>query len=73
MKYKYTLKIHNVVDYSELESVMNNYGANGYRVSKAEFIGDTFDIGRPMKKFVLHLEQKIKNVAKQKFDKINEK
>ena len=63
MKYKYTLKIHNVVDYSELESVMNNYGANGYRVSKAEFIGDAFDCGRPMKKFVLHLEQKIKKIA----------
>ena len=60
MKYKYTLKIHNVIDYSELEDVMNDYGATGHRVTKAEFIGDTFENGRPMKKFVLHLEKKIK-------------
>ena len=59
MKYKYTIKIHSVVDYSELESVMNDYGTKGYRVSKAEFIGDTFESGRPMKKFVVYLEQKV--------------
>jgi endo-beta-N-acetylglucosaminidase D len=60
MKYKYTLKIHNVIDYSELETVMNDYGSTGYRVTKAEFIGDTFESGRPMKKFVLYLEKKQK-------------
>ena len=60
MKYKYTIKIHSVVDYSELESVMNDYGAKGYRVTKAEFIGDLFESGRPMKKFVVYLEQKVK-------------
>ena len=59
MKYKYTIKIHSVVDYSELESVMNDYGTKGYRVAKAEFIGDTFESGRPMKKFVVYLEQKV--------------
>ena len=59
MKYKYTIKIHSVVDYSELERVMNDYGAKGYRVTKAEFIGDTFESGRPMKKFVVYLEQKV--------------
>ena len=60
MKYKYTIKIHSVVDYDELESVMNDYGTNGYRVVKAEFIGDVFENGRPMKKFVVYLEKKIK-------------
>ena len=60
MKYKYTIKIHSVVDYPELESVMNDYGTKGYRVTKAEFIGDLFESGRPMKKFVVYLEKKVK-------------
>ena len=60
MKYKYTIKIHTVADYSELESVMNDYGTKGYRVTKAEFIGDLFESGRPMKKFVVYLEQNVK-------------
>ena len=60
MKYKYTIQIHSVVDYSELERVMNDYGTKGYRVTKAEFIGDTFESGRPMKKFVVYLEKKVK-------------
>lgn len=59
MKYKYSIKIHNVVDYTELENVMNDYGSKGYRVVKAEFIGDLFESGRPMKKFVVYLEKKI--------------
>ena len=60
MKYKYTIKIHTVIDYAELENVMNDYGAKGYRVSKAEFIGDMFENNRPMKKFVVYLEKKVK-------------
>ena len=60
MKYKYTIKIHSVVDYAELENVMNDYGTKGYRVTKAEFICDTFESGRPMKKFVVYLEKKVK-------------
>ena len=60
MKYKYTIKIHTVADYSDLEKIMNDYGTKGYRVSKAEFIGDLFESGRPMKKFVVYLEQKVK-------------
>jgi hypothetical protein len=55
MKYKYTIKIHTVIDYAELENVMNDYGTKGYRITKAEFIGDTFESGRPMKKFVVYL------------------
>ena len=61
MIYKYSLKIHNVVDYTELENVMNDYGSKGYRVVKAEFVGDLFESGRPMKKFVVYLEKKIKS------------
>ena len=60
MKYKYSIKIHNVVDYSELENIMNDYGSNGYRVVKAEFIDYIIESGRPMKKFVVYLEQKVK-------------
>ena len=60
MKYKYTIKIHTVSDYSDLEKIMNDYGTKGYRVTKAEFIGDLFESGRPMKKFVVYLEQKVK-------------
>ena len=60
MKYKYTIKIHTVADYSDLEKIMNDYGTKGYRVTKSEFIGDLFESGRPMKKFVVYLEQKVK-------------
>ena len=60
MKYKYTIKIHTVADYSDLEKILNDYGTKGYRVTKAEFIGDLFESGRPMKKFVVYLEQKVK-------------
>ncbi len=59
-KYKYTIKIHNIIDYSELEELMNNYGKKGLRVIKAEFIGDMFEKGRPMRKYVLYLEEKVK-------------
>ena len=60
MKYKYTIKIHTVADYSDLEKIMNDYGTKGYRVTKSEFIGDLFESGRPMKKFVVYLEKKVK-------------
>lgn len=60
MKYQYTIKIHTVIDYDELAEVMNKYGNNGHRVAKAEFIGDVFEKGRPMRKYVLYLESKIK-------------
>ena len=49
-----------MVDYSELENIMNDYGRDGYRVTKAEFIGDVFENNRPMKKFVVYLEKKVK-------------
>ena len=60
MKYKYSIKIHSVEDYLKLEEVMNDYGKYGYRVIKAEFIGDNFENNIPMKKYVLYLEKKLK-------------
>lgn len=62
MKYKYTVKIHTVIDYFDLEKVMNEYGKDGIRVIKAEFVSDSFENSRPMKKFVLYLEKKIKKI-----------
>ena len=61
MKYQYDIKIHNVLDYNELSKVMNKYGSDGIRVIKAEFIGDIFETGKLMKKYVLYLEKKIKS------------
>ena len=60
MKYEYDIKIHTVVDYNELASIMNKYGRDGIRISKAEFIGDVFEKSKPMKKYVLYLEKKVK-------------
>ena len=61
MKYQYDIKIHAVIDYNDLNEVMNKYGRGGHRVIKAEFIGDVFEKGRPMRKYVLYLEKKIKS------------
>lgn len=61
MKYEYDIKIHTVVDYNELANIMNKYGRDGIRVSKAEFIGDVFEKNKPMKKYVLYLEKKVKS------------
>jgi len=35
MIYEYSIKIHTVIDYSDLEKIMNDYGTKGYRVVKA--------------------------------------
>jgi hypothetical protein len=43
MKYRYIIKIHTVLDYGELENVMNDYGKEGIRVIKAEFMCDLFE------------------------------
>ena len=61
MKYEYDIKIHTVFDYNELANIMNKYGKDGIRVSKAEFIGDIFEDTVPKKKYVLYLEKKIKS------------
>lgn len=59
-KYKYLLKIHNVMDYAELENLMNDYGSQGMRVTKVDDLGSVFEKNRPMRKYLLHLEQRIK-------------
>ena len=60
MKYKYTIKIHTVVDYAELESILNKYGSDGIRPTKIDDLGSVFVNGLPMRKYVLYLEQKLK-------------
>jgi hypothetical protein len=60
MKYKYSIKIHSVVDYAELENLMNDYGSKGMRITKVDDLGSFFENNRPMKKYVLYLEKKIK-------------
>lgn len=60
MRYQYTIKIHTVVDHDQLSDILNSYGSLGHRVTKVEFIGDCFDKGRPMKKYALYLEKKLK-------------
>lgn len=60
MKYKYTIKIHTVVDYAELESILNKYGSDGIRTTKIDDLGSVFVNGLPMRKYVLYLEQKLK-------------
>lgn len=59
-KYKYLLKIHSVIDYAELENLMNDYGSQGMRVTKVDDLGSFFEKNRPMRKYLLYLEQKIK-------------
>jgi hypothetical protein len=60
MKYKYTIKIHTVIDYNELETILNKYGSEGIRATKIEDLGSVFLNGRPMRKYVLYLEENIK-------------
>lgn len=60
MKYKYLVKIHSVIDYSELEKIMNDYGKSGSRVMTVDYIGNTVVDCRSKKKFVLYLEEKSK-------------
>ena len=62
MKYKYTIKIHTVIDYNELETILNKYGAEGIRPTKIEDLGSEFLNGRPMRKYVLYLEANIKKL-----------
>jgi thiamine pyrophosphate-dependent acetolactate synthase large subunit-like protein len=60
MKYKYIIKIHTVIDFQDLEELMNDYGSKGMRVTKVDDLGSVFEKNRPMKKFLLYIEQKIK-------------
>lgn len=62
MKYKYFIKIHSVVNHAELENLMNDYGSKGMRVTKVDDLGSLFENNRPMRKYLLYLEKKIKKL-----------
>jgi hypothetical protein len=60
MKYKYSVRIHNVSTTEELETIMNEYGSKGIRVIKADFLGYKLVNCRQEAKYTLYLEEKIK-------------
>ena len=59
-KYKYRVKIHNVESTDELEKIMNEYGSEGIRVTKVDFIESKIINGRQTARYTLYLEEKIK-------------
>jgi len=59
-KYKYRVKIHNVESTDELEKIMNEYGSEGVRVTKVDFIESKIINGRQIARYTLYLEEKIK-------------
>ena len=61
MKYKYSVRIHNVETTAELEKIMNEYGSKGIRVIKADFLDSKVNKGRQVARYTLYLEEKIKN------------
>ena len=60
MKYKYSVRIHNVSTTEELETIMNEYGSKGIRVIKADFLDSKIIKGRQQARYTLYLEEKIK-------------
>ena len=60
MKYKYSVRIHNVSTTEELETIMNEYGSKGIRVTKADFLDSRIIKGRQVARYTLYLEEKIK-------------
>jgi hypothetical protein len=60
MKYKYSVRIHNVSTTEELETIMNEYGSKGIRVIKADFLGYKLVNCRQEARYTLYLEEKIK-------------
>lgn len=60
MKYKYKIKIHLAKTNDELESILNNYGDEGYRVFRVEKTDHCIYEGGACK-YTIYLEQKIKN------------
>lgn len=61
MKYKYSVRIHNVASTEELENIMNEYGSRGIRVIKADFFDSRIVKGRQEARYTLYLEEKVKN------------
>jgi len=60
MKYKYSVRIHNVSTTEELETIMNEYGSKGIRVIKADLSGSKLVNCRQQARYTLYLEEKIK-------------
>jgi hypothetical protein len=60
MKYKYSVRIHDVSTTEELETIMNEYGSKGIRVIKADFICSKIVNCRQQARYTLYLEEKIK-------------
>ena len=58
-KYKYTIKIHLVKYFEELENILNDYGESGYRVFRVEKMDHCIYEGGSCK-YIVYLEQKIK-------------
>jgi hypothetical protein len=60
MKYKYSVRIHNVSTTEELETIMNEYGSKGIRVVKVDLLGVQLVNCRQQARYTLYLEEKIK-------------
>lgn len=60
MKYKYQIKIHLAKNNDELESILNNYGNEGYRVFRVEKTDHCIYEGGACK-YTIYLEKKIKH------------
>jgi hypothetical protein len=58
-KYKYTIKIHLVKDFEELQNILNDYGKSGIRVFRVEKMDHCIYEGGSCK-YVVYLEEKIK-------------
>jgi len=58
-KYKYTIKIHLVKDFEELQNILNDYGQSGYRVFRVEKMDHCIYEGGSCK-YIVYLEEKIK-------------
>lgn len=58
-KYRYTIKIHLVKDFEELQNILNDYGQSGNRVFRVEKMDHCIYEGGSCK-YIVYLEQKIK-------------
>ena len=54
-KYKYTIKIHLVKDFEELQNILNDYGKSGIRVFRVEKMDHCIYEGGSCK-YVVYLE-----------------
>ena len=59
-KYKYRVRIHTVETSDELESIMNEYGAQGVRVTKVDFLDARIVNGKQAARYTMYLEEKVR-------------